>query len=77
MNQEREQAGFRKNFSTVDNIFAPNQIIEKTIEYKVKIKLMFIDSKKAFAHQSTLFYLFILKIAFGNTRVVSKKFWKF
>ncbi len=33
MNEGREQAGFRKNFSTVDNIFALNQIIEKTTEY--------------------------------------------
>ncbi len=39
MNQGREQAEFRKNFSTIDNIFALNQIIEKTIEYNMKIKL--------------------------------------
>ncbi len=48
MNQGREQAGFKKNFSTLDNIFALNQIMEKTIEYNMKIKLMFIDFKKAF-----------------------------
>ncbi len=47
-NQAKEQAGFRRGYSTVDNIFVINQVIEKAREYCLKVKLMFIDYKKAF-----------------------------
>ncbi len=46
-NQAKEQAGFRRGYSTVDNIFVINQVIEKAREYGLKVKLMFIDYKKA------------------------------
>ncbi len=47
-NQGREEAGFRRNFSTIDNIFSLNQILEKSIEYNLGVQLLPIDFKKAF-----------------------------
>ena len=46
----REQAGFRKNFSTVDHIFTLVSIIRKGVNGKRggKIYVAFIDHKKAF-----------------------------
>ena len=43
-----EQAGFRRNFSTIDNLFVINQMIEKCIEYNKELYLAFIDYTKAF-----------------------------
>ena len=47
--QEDEwQTGFRKGYSTIDNLHSVKQIIEKSTEHNLKLCLGFIDSKKAF-----------------------------
>ena len=47
-NQTREQAGFRKKYSTVDHLQALNQVIEKSGEYHLPLVIGFIDYEKAF-----------------------------
>lgn len=47
-NQPREQAGFRKNFSTVDHIHTLCQLKEKCQEYNIPLCLAFVDYEKAF-----------------------------
>ena len=47
-NQPREQAGFRKKYSTVDHLQALNQVIEKSEEYQLPLVIGFIDYDKAF-----------------------------
>ena len=47
-NQTREQAGFRKGYSTTDHLQALNQIIEKSNEYNLPPYIGFIDYEKAF-----------------------------
>ena len=47
-NQPREQAGFRKGFSTTDHLHVTNQIIEKSNEYNLPLCIGFIDYEKAF-----------------------------
>ena len=47
-NQPREQAGFRKKYSTVDHLQALNQVIEKSEEYQLPLAIGFIDYEKAF-----------------------------
>ncbi|MBP1527199.1 MAG: hypothetical protein H9Q66_04685 [Spiroplasma ixodetis] len=47
-NQTPEQAGFRKNYSTIDHLQTMNQIIEKALEYQIEIHILFIDFQKAF-----------------------------
>ncbi len=47
-NHSKEEAGCRKQFSTTDNIFVINQIIEKAIEYNFEVKFLFIDFNKTF-----------------------------
>lgn len=46
--QSEDQAGFRKNKSTVDHLHAVNQIIEKTTEYNIPVYMCFVDYYKAF-----------------------------
>ena len=47
-NQPREQAGFRKGYSTTDYLQVLNQIIEKSNEYNLPLYIAFIDYEKAF-----------------------------
>ena len=47
-NQPPEQTGFRKSYSTSDNIQALKDLIEKSNEYKLPLYLGFIDYNKAF-----------------------------
>ena len=47
-NQPREQAGFRKGYSTTDHLQALNQIIEKSNEYNLPLCIGFIGYEKAF-----------------------------
>ena len=47
-NQPREQAGFRKHFSTRDHLQALNLVIEKCNEYNKTLCVGFVDYEKAF-----------------------------
>ncbi|MCJ3464047.1 reverse transcriptase family protein, partial [Klebsiella pneumoniae] len=46
--QPKEQAGFRKGYSTVDHIHTINQVIEKCAEYNQPLYIAFIDYEKEF-----------------------------
>jgi len=48
LEQPKEQAGFRSNYSTIDHLFVINQLIEKCSEHNRKVYLAFIDYTKAF-----------------------------
>ena len=47
-NQPKEQAGFRKGYSTVDHLQAINQLIEKCNEFKRALCTGYINYEKAF-----------------------------
>lgn len=47
-NQSIEQSGFRKGFSTSDNLVVINQLIEKFKEFNKPLHIAFIDYEKAF-----------------------------
>lgn len=49
-NQPKEQAGFRRHFSTIDHIHALRQILQKFKEYNKTYYLGFIDFNKASTH---------------------------
>ena len=46
--QPIEQAGFRRGYSTIDNIQVVQQVIERCGEYEIPLCLAFIDFEKAF-----------------------------
>ena len=48
MQLSREQAGFRKHFSTIDHLQTLTQIQEKISEWQIPLWTCFIDYKKAF-----------------------------
>ena len=47
-NQAREQAGFRKGYSTVDHLQTINRLIEKFNEFNRPLCIGYIDYEKAF-----------------------------
>jgi len=60
-----EQAGFRKNYSTVEHLHTVKLLIEKTNEYNLPLWMAFIDFRKAF---DTVEYWSIIK-ALRNARI--------
>ena len=47
-NQPAEQAGFRKQFSTIDHVFAVRELMQKSCEYRFPLYMAFVDYRKAF-----------------------------
>jgi len=47
-NQPREQAGFRKGFGTIANLFTIKKVFQKCHEYQQPLCMAFIDYEKAF-----------------------------
>ena len=47
ISQPREQAGFRKGYSTFDHLHVVNQLQEKTHEYQLLLYMAFVDYKKS------------------------------
>ncbi|KAJ4444686.1 hypothetical protein ANN_06483 [Periplaneta americana] len=58
------QCGFRRNRSTIDQIFCIRQILEKKWEYKGTVHQLFIDFKKAYGSVKRE-VLYIILIEFG------------
>lgn len=48
MYQLKETAGFRKEYSTIEQLHTIRQLIEKSIEWNIQLWIAFIDFKKAF-----------------------------
>ncbi|EYC43695.1 hypothetical protein Y032_0483g2288 [Ancylostoma ceylanicum] len=46
--QPREQAGFRRNYSTIDHLHAINELIERCSEFRMPLYIAFIDYEKPF-----------------------------
>jgi len=59
------QCGFRRNRSTIDNIFCVLKILEKKWEYNEPVHQVFIDFKKAYDSVRRRFYIkFSLSLVF-------------
>ena len=43
-----EQAGFRRDYSTVDNEFVPKSVFHKYLNRNKKVHVAFVDFRKAF-----------------------------
>ncbi|CAH2091439.1 unnamed protein product [Euphydryas editha] len=80
-NQPMEQAGFRKNFSTIDHIHTVKQIVEKYNEFNKPLYMAFIDYTKAFdsiSHEAIwdslesqgipTFYIKTIKSIYANSK---------
>ncbi|KAI5737947.1 hypothetical protein M8J77_001036 [Diaphorina citri] len=59
--QSKEQAGFRKHFSTLDHIQVIRETIERHVEYELPLCLAYIDYEKAFDSVKTSAVLSSLK----------------
>ncbi|XP_026507373.1 uncharacterized protein LOC113406470 [Terrapene carolina triunguis] len=46
--QPREQAGFRRNYSTIDHLFTLNQLLERSRECKFPLCIAFVNYEKVF-----------------------------
>nr|XP_027227207.1 uncharacterized protein LOC113819162 [Penaeus vannamei] len=66
-NQPNEQARFRIGFSTIVHIHTINQILEKSIEYRLPVCMAFIDCEKVFDSIEILALLKALKDPNGDT----------
>ena len=60
-NHPREQAGFRKGHSTIDNLHILNQRMEKTSEYNMPLLLAFVDYNKTFESVETAAVIISIK----------------
>jgi len=69
--QPKEQAGFRKNFSTLDHIITINQVLEKTSEFKIETHLLFIDFRKVFDTVSHKFLWEALRAQGVEAQIIS------
>ena len=71
-NQPREQAGFRKGYSTIDQLKTVNQLIEKCNEFKRPLCIGYIDYENAFdaiEHEAILRALRVIGITKTNVTI--------
>ena len=72
---DKHQAGFRKDFSTLDHLHALTQVQEKTSEWQLETWMAFIDFQKAFdsvEHHAIWSALKALGVDTGYIRVLQK-----
>lgn len=59
--QRKEQAGFRKQYSTSEHLHTVKQVITKSSEYNIPLWLSFVDSKRAFDTLETKAIISVMK----------------